>query len=61
VVYVVCRQLKIDVGELKQVYHHDEDDDEEDNDDMEDPIQAIKDETTKLVTNGDGKESYITF
>jgi len=61
VVYVICRQLKIDVGELKEVYHIDEDDDEEGDDDMDDPTEAIKVETTKLVTNGEGKESYITF
>lgn len=53
--YVVCYLLKIDVGELKQLYV------EGDNSD-DDGLVEIEEETTKLVTNGDdGTESYITF
>jgi len=69
-VYVLCRKLKIDVGELKQIKTVDKPFDNEDSEDMfYDPEETFvegdetddDDEATRLFSNGDGKESYITF
>eukprot|EP00535_Pseudo-nitzschia_heimii_P013035 CAMPEP_0197194584 /NCGR_PEP_ID=MMETSP1423-20130617/29517_1 /TAXON_ID=476441 /ORGANISM="Pseudo-nitzschia heimii, Strain UNC1101" /LENGTH=616 /DNA_ID=CAMNT_0042648031 /DNA_START=127 /DNA_END=1977 /DNA_ORIENTATION=+ len=68
VVYVICRQLKFDLGELKKVQN---DDDNEDDcivydrasfeDIFEDPEEEIEQETTRLTVDNDGRGSYITF
>ena len=59
-VYVLCRQLNINVGELKQIYIEEEDDEEAERHDfhMEAQSEETEDETSNLL---DEKESYITF
>jgi len=67
VVYAICWQLKIDVGELKQM-HTEEDNGDDDfaydktayNNIYEDP-EGEMGETTNLTANNDEKESYISF
>ena len=62
VVYMFCRQLNIDVGELKQVYIEEEDEEVENHDYlMEAQAEEPEDENSNLVANVDEKESYITF
>jgi MFS superfamily sulfate permease-like transporter len=62
VVYVLCRKLGIDVGELKQMYSEEQDstneDDEEEGSYSE---ELIVHETTKIVEDGEGTEAYIIF
>eukprot|EP00536_Pseudo-nitzschia_multiseries_P005944 jgi/Psemu1/303743/fgenesh1_kg.121_\ len=53
-VYVICRLLKIDVGELKTIYT------EEERTTGADLAKAAN-ERTKLIANGDEAESNITF
>jgi len=63
-VYVFCRQLNIDVGELKEMYIEEED--EEEGGYLEETAEEQpEDESSHLVAatgpNHDEKESYITF
>jgi len=51
-VYVICRQLKVNVGELKRVYAEENDDDE---------AAGTKGETTKLVKDTNGIDSYTAL
>jgi len=51
-VYVICRQLKVDVGELKKVYAE--------GDDVDDGA-VIKGETTQLVKDTNGVDSYTAL
>jgi len=51
-VYVICRQLKVNVGELKRVYAEENDDDE---------AAGTKGETTKLVKDTSGIDSYTAL
>ena len=67
-VYVICWQLKIDVGELKEIHtkeHKGDDDMMYENssfqDLFEDPEGEIEQETTRLTASNDEMESYITF
>jgi hypothetical protein len=46
-VYVICRQLKVNVGELKTIYVEENDD-------------GSIEETTQLVKGADGVDSYST-
>lgn len=66
--YVICRQLKIDVGELKQVRTEEDSSDDDFAYDnacyenlFEDPEGEIEQETTRLTSDNDERESYITF
>ena len=54
VLYVACRQLEIDVGELKTVYVE-----EDENTTRSCEICAEPDETTKLVVNGDDSQPHF--